>query len=104
EPTSEAIRELVRRINELQLAAALDELKSEGLNGLSDFNREVLESNGIIPKATDDVVTFSEKLRALGQITGNSAASGLADMLDGIKLIGEASGDAEKLVKGLTLA
>lgn len=101
DPASEAVQRLVRELNELHLAAALDELREEGLAGISDFTRRVLELNGVLPEATDDVATFSDKLRNLG---GNDIASGLADILDGIKRIGEAAGDETEIVAGLTQA
>lgn len=101
EPTDEAIQRLVRRINELQLAAAMKELAQRGIAGLSAFNRQVLEANGILPKASVATKSFAASLRELG---GNDVASGLADVIDGIRQIREAGGDAEKVVAGLTLA
>lgn len=104
DPASEAVQELVRRINELQLRAALEELRSKGLKNLSDFARAVLEANGILPTTTESVESLSDKLRNLAGLTGNDIASGLADIIDGIKQIGEAAGDTEEIVAGLTQA
>lgn len=101
EPTSESVRVLVTRINELQLAAAMQELAARGMAGLSAFNRQVLEANGILPKAVLETRSFATALR---ELSGNDVASGLADVLDGIRLIGQAGGDAERTVQGLTLA
>lgn len=99
EPTSAAVQELVRRINELQLKAALDELRTKGVKGLSDFAKEVLRANGILPTATKETKRFSDALRGLG---GNDIAAGLADVIDGIRDITAAAGDAEKTVAALT--
>ncbi|MFA5551608.1 MAG: hypothetical protein WDA03_08325 [Trueperaceae bacterium] len=100
EPTSAAVQELVRRINELQLRAALDELRTKGAANLSEFAKRVLELNGIIPTGTTETKRFSDALRTLGV----GAADGLADVLDGIRRIGEAGGDAEEIIAGLTQA
>lgn len=99
EPSSAAIQELVRRINELQLKAALDELRQKGVKNLSAFARSVLEANGILPKTVAETRKLSDTLRSLGD---NDIATGLADVLDGIKAITEAGGDAEKVIAGLT--
>jgi TP901 family phage tail tape measure protein len=98
---SQAVQRLVRQINELELRAALKELREKGLKGLSDFNRQVLIANGVLPGATVKARSFSDALRTLA---GNDVADGLADIIDGIKAIREAGSDAEGVVKGLTLA
>lgn len=99
EPTSDAVQELVRRINELQLRAALEELRTKGAKNISAFARSILELNGVMPKANDQAKTFVDHLRGLG---GNDIADGLADVLDGIDLIANSAGDAEVAVEGLT--
>src|SRR5690606_27835796 len=104
DPASDAVQRLVREINALQLKAALEELRDGGFKNLSDFARQVLELNGILPNATDDVETFADKLAELGSATGSVIAAGLAKIVDGITQIAEAGSDAEEIVKGLTLA
>lgn len=99
EPTSDAVQELVRRINELQLRAALEELRTKGAKNISAFARSILELNGVMPKANAEAKTFVDHLRGLG---GNDIADGLADVLDGIDLIANSAGDAEVAVEGLT--
>lgn len=99
EPTSDAVQELVRRINELQLRAALEELRTKGAKNISAFARSILELNGVIPKANAEAKTFVDHLRGLG---GNDIADGLADVLDGIDLIATSAGNAEHAVEGLT--
>lgn len=100
EPTSAAVQELVRQINELQLRAALEELRTKGAANLSEFAKRVLQLNGILPSATGGTRSFSDALRSLN----DASATGLANIIDGITLMTHAAGDAETVVQGLTLA
>lgn len=51
EPTSEAVRDLLRQMNELELRGALEELRSKGVAGLSDWARSILQANGLLAEA-----------------------------------------------------
>lgn len=55
DPASEAVQELLRQINELELRAALTELRTKGIGNLSDWAEEVLKANGLLADAVKAV-------------------------------------------------
>lgn len=55
DPASEAIKELLRQMSELELKAALGELSTKGVSGLSTWALGVLQANGLLADAVKQV-------------------------------------------------
>ena len=94
DPTSAAVAALVQQINALNLAAALDDLRENGVRALSDFSRQVLITNGVLQdttkqealaKATSEIgAEFAQaEAEAAAFGTQNELAAAKADILRG---------------------
>lgn len=60
EPTAYLVERTTREIRELQLAAALQELASAGVAGLSAFNESILRTHGILPEVSQEFKDIEE--------------------------------------------
>lgn len=88
DPASEAVRQLVQQINALQLAAAQKDLAENGVQGISDLTRAVLEANGVL-QDTSKERALQDALAAIGdefaQAETEAEAFGTQNELAGAK-------------------
>lgn len=64
EPTSDAVRELLRQMDELELRGALEELRTKGVANLSEWARAVLTANGLLADAVRSVSLTTDGVSA----------------------------------------
>lgn len=101
DPASEAVRVLARRINELNLLLALQELNAVGIEALSDWARAVLVANGLLAQSEAETERFGDQLQGLADSSSQSAnriVSGIGQVANAIDDLGS-KGD---VVAGLT--